>query len=162
PELRDVLRASSLDLAASNFTTMDQVVEDSFGSQKMAAELLEIFAASALLLTLTGIYGVLAYFVAQRQRELGVRIALGAQHWNIMNLILQQAGWMLMAGLVLGAAAAYLTSKWLKVFLYGVKSNDPWTMLSVAVILLLGGVISSLVPAWRAASINPAEIIRAE
>jgi predicted permease len=162
PELRDVLRASSSDLAASRFTTMDQVVEDSFGSQKMAAELLEIFAASALLLTLTGIYGVLAYFVAQRTRELGVRIALGAQHWNIVNLILKQAGWMLMAGLVLGASAAYLTSKWLKVFLYDVKSDDPWTMVSVAVILLLGGLISSLVPAWRAASVNPAEIIRAE
>jgi ABC-type antimicrobial peptide transport system permease subunit len=128
----------------------------------MAAELLEIFAAAALLLTLTGIYGVLAYFVAQRRRELGVRMALGAQRWKIVNLILQQAGWMLSTGLVLGAAAAYLTSKWLNVFLYGVKSNDPWTMVSVAVILLLGALISSLVPAWRAASINPAEIIRSE
>jgi len=161
-ELRNVLRASSSDLAESRFTTMEQVVEDSFGSQKMAAELLEIFAASALLLTVTGIYGVLAYFVAQRQRELGVRIALGAQYWNIVNLILLQAGWMLMAGLILGAAVAYLTSKWLKVFLYGVKSDDPWTMVSVAVILLLGGLMSSLIPAWRAASVNPAEIIRAE
>ena len=161
-ELRNVLRASSSDLAESRFTTMEQVVEDSFGSQKMAAELLEIFAASALLLTVTGIYGVLAYFVAQRQRELGVRIALGAQQWNIVNLILQQAGWMLMTGLILGAAVAYLMSKWLKVFLYGVKSGDPWTMVSVAVILLLGGLMSSLVPAWRAASVNPADIIRAE
>jgi predicted permease len=161
-ELRNVLRVSSSDLAESRFTTMEQVVEDSFGSQKMAAELLEIFAASALLLTVTGIYGVLAYFVAQRQREIGVRIALGAQHWNIVNLILRQASSMLMAGLLLGAALAYLTSEWLKVFLYGVKSDDPWTMVSVAVILLLGGLISSLVPAWRAASVNPAEIIRAE
>ena len=161
-ELRNVLRVSSSDLAESRFTTMEQVVEDSFGSQKMAAELLEIFAASALLLTITGIYSVLAYFVAQRQREIGVRIALGAQHWNIVNLILRQASSMLMAGLLLGAALAYLTSEWLKVFLYGVKSDDPWTMVSVAVILLLGGLMSSLVPAWRAASVNPAEIIRAE
>jgi ABC-type lipoprotein release transport system permease subunit len=67
-----------------------------------------------------------------------------------------------MTGLILGAALAYLMSKWLKVFLYGVKSGDPWTMVSVAVILLLGGLMSSLVPAWRAASVNPAEIIRAE
>ena len=91
-----------------------------------------------------------------------MRIALGAQHWNIVNLILRQAGWMLMAGLLLGACVAYLTSAWLKVFLCDVKSDDPRTMVSVAIILVLGGLLSSLVPAWRAASVNPAEIMRAE
>ena len=162
PELRTVMRASSPDLAASTFTTMDQVMEESFGSQKLAAELLEIFAASALLLTLSGIYGVLAYFVVQRQRELGVRIALGAQRSHIMGLIMRQACWMLGIGLVFGLGLAYLSSRWLKVFLYDVKTNDPWTGAAVAALLLVGGILAALVPARRASSVNPVEMIRME
>jgi putative ABC transport system permease protein len=162
PELRNVLRASSSDLAASTFTTMDQVVKDSIGSQRLAAELLEIFAGSALFLTLAGVYGVLAYFVAQRQRDLGVRIALGAQRSHIIRLIVRQAFWMLGTGLIFGMGTAYLASKWLTVFLYGVKTNDPWTEGAVAILLLVGGMIASLVPARRAASVNPVDMIRAE
>jgi predicted permease len=162
PELRDVLRASSPDLAASNFTTMDKVVEESFGSQKLAAELLEIFAASALLLTLSGIYGVLAYFVTQRQRELGIRIALGAQRSHIRGLILRQACWMLGMGLIFGTGFAYLSSRWLKVFLYDVKTNDPWTGAAVAGLMFAGGILAALIPAHRAASVDPVEMIRAE
>ncbi len=162
PELRNVLRASSPDLAASTFTTMDQVVEESYGSQKLAAELLEIFAGSALLLTLGGIYGVLAYYVAQRQRELGIRIALGAQQSHIRGLIISQACWMLGTGLVLGISLAYLSSRWLKVFLYDVKTSDPWTGVAVAVLLFAGGILASLIPARRATSVNPAEMIRTE
>jgi len=162
PELRNVLRASSPDLAASTFTTMDEVVEESFGSQKLAADLLEIFAGSALLLTLAGIYGVLAYFVAQRQRELGIRIALGAQQSHIRGLIIKQACWMLGTGLVFGIGLAYLSSRWLKVFLYDVKASDPWTGVAVAILLFAGGIAASLVPARRAASVNPVEMIRTE
>lgn len=162
PELRNVLRASSPDLAASTFTTMDQVVEESFGSQKLAAGLLEIFAGSALLLTLAGVYGVLAYFVAQRQREIGVRIALGAQQSHIRGLIIGQACWMLGTGLVLGTGLAYLFSRTLKVFLYDVKTSDPWTGAIVATVLFAGGICAALIPARRAASLNPVEIIRAE
>jgi predicted permease len=162
PELRNVLRASSPDLAASTFTTMDQVVEDSFGSQQLAAELLEIFAGSALLLTLAGIYGVLAYFVAQRQRELGVRIALGAQRSHIFRLVLGQTCWMVGLGLILGMGSATLAGKWITVFLYEVKTSDPWTGAAVVFLMAGGGIIASLVPARRAASVNPVDVIRAE
>ena len=79
PELRDIMRTASPDLTSSTFSTMDQIVEDSFGSQNLAAELLEIFGGSALLLCLTGIYGLLAYLVAQQRREMGLRIALGVK-----------------------------------------------------------------------------------
>lgn len=162
PELRNVLRISSPDLAASTFTTMDEVAEESFGSQKLAAELLQIFAASALLLTLAGIYGVLAYFVAQRQRELGIRIALGAQRSHIRGLILSQACWMLGTGLVIGTGLAWLSGRWLKVFLYDVKTGDPWIGVAVALLLSTGGILASLIPARRAASVNPVEMIRTE
>jgi ABC-type antimicrobial peptide transport system permease subunit len=141
---------------------MDQIVADSFGSQNLAAQLLEIFAASALLLTLTGIYGVLAYFVAQRRREIGVRIALGAQRFHIRTLVFRQACWMLGTGLVLGTFLAYLSGRWLKVFLYDVKANDPWTGVIVAIMVFGGGICAALIPAHRAASVNPVEMIRAE
>lgn len=146
PELRNVLRSSSPDLVASTFTTMDQIVADSFGSQKLATQLLEIFATSALLLTLAGIYGVLAYFVAQGQLEIGVRIALGAQRFHIRALIISEACWMLGTGLVLGTGLAFLSSRWLKVFLYDVKANNPWTGVIVAIVVFGGG---SVRPSFR-------------
>jgi ABC-type antimicrobial peptide transport system permease subunit len=162
PELREALRAASPDFSASTFSTMDQVVEDSFGNQNLAAHLLEIFGGSALLLCLAGIYGLLSYLVAQRRQEIGVRIALGAQQWNVMSLILRQAGWMLAAGLGIGLGLAYLGTSALRTLLYGVKAGDPWTVCIVSLVLLVGGIAASLVPARRAALVDPTEALRAE
>jgi ABC-type antimicrobial peptide transport system permease subunit len=161
-ELREVMRAASPDLGASDFSTMDQVVEDSFGSQNLAAELLEIFGGSALLLCLAGIYGLLAYLVAQRQREMGLRLALGAQRWHVMGLVMRQASWMLGIGLAAGLGLAYLAGAGLKTFLYGVKSNDPWTLAGVTAVLFIGGVAAAWIPARRAARVDPMEALRAE
>jgi predicted permease len=162
PELRDLMRKASPDLADSKFTTMDQIVEDSFGDQKLAAELLEIFAASALLLCIAGIYGLLAYLVAQRTREMGLRIALGAQRWNVMWLILRQTGWMLAAGLGIGLALAYFGSLGLRTFLYGVKPDDPWTLAAVTLLLLVSGLAAAYLPARRAANVDPMQALRTE
>ena len=161
-EIRDVMRAASSDLAGSRFETMDQVVEDSFGSQNLAARILEIFGGSALLLCLAGIYGLLAYLVAQRRREMGLRIALGARRWSLMWLVLRQAGWMLAVGLAAGVVLAWGTSAGLRTFLFGVKPADPWTMAAVVVVLFVGGLGAAVVPARRAAGVEPAEVLRAE
>jgi len=162
PELRQALRTASPDLAASTFSTMDQVVEDSFGSQNLAAHLLEIFGGSALLLCLAGIYGLLSYLVAQRRREIGLRIALGAQEWNVMGLILRQAGWMLVAGLAIGLALAYFGTRGLETLLYEVKADDPWTMVAVALVMFAGGLAAAALPARRASRVDPTEALRAE
>jgi ABC-type antimicrobial peptide transport system permease subunit len=162
PELRDLLRQASPELANSTFSTMDQIVEDSFGSQRLAAHLLEVFGGSALLLCVAGLYGLLAYVVTQRTRELGLRIALGAQRGNLLWLVLRQAGTMLLAGVVVGLGLAWVSGRLVRGFLYGVKAHDAWTLAAAAVVLFLSGMLAAYLPARRAAQVNPMEALRAE
>jgi predicted permease len=162
PELRELMRRASPELADSTFTTMDQVVEDSYGSQQLAAQLLIVFGGAALLVCITGIYGLLAYLVAHRTKELGLRIALGAQRGDVMGLVLRQAGWMLLAGSTLGLILAYMTSLLLRTFLYNVTAHDPWTMAAVTLLLVAGGLAASFIPARRAARVDPIEALRTE
>jgi predicted permease len=162
PELRELMRQASPELSDSTFTTMDQVVEDSYGSQQLAARLLIVFGGSALLVCITGIYGLLAYLVAHRTKELGLRIALGAQRSDVMWLVLRQAGWMLIAGSSLGLILAYMTSLLLRTFLYEITAHDPWTMAAVTALLVGGGLAASCIPARRAAMVNPIEALRTE
>ncbi|HET9307748.1 MAG TPA: ABC transporter permease [Candidatus Sulfotelmatobacter sp.] len=162
PELRRLMQDASPELATSNFTTMDQVVEDSYGSQQLAARILEMFGGCALLLCVAGIYGLLAYLVTQRTRELGLRIALGAQRSDVMWLVLRQATWMLLVGSGIGLVLAYLSSVLLKTFLYGVKPNDPWTMGVVTLLLMGGGIAAAYLPARRAAGVDPMQALRTE
>lgn len=161
-ELRRVLREASPELANSTFTTMDQVVEDSYGSQQLAARLLETFGGTALVLCLAGIYGLLAYLVTQRTRELGIRLALGAQRRRVMAMVLRQAGEMLLCGLVVGLMLAYVSARLLRTLLYGVTVHDPWTMAGVTLMLLAGGLAAAYWPARRAARVDPMEALRSE
>jgi putative ABC transport system permease protein len=162
PELRELMRQASPELSDSTFTTMDQVVEDSYGSQQLAARLLIVFGGSALLVCITGIYGLLAYLVAHRTKELGLRIALGAQRGDVMWLVLRQASWMLIVGSSLGLILAYMTSLLLRTFLYDITAHDPWTMGAVTALLVGGGLAASYIPARRAAMVNPIEALRTE
>ncbi|HEY2002380.1 MAG TPA: ABC transporter permease [Acidobacteriaceae bacterium] len=162
PELRRLMREASPELANSTFTTMNQVVEDSYGSQQLAARLLEIFGGTALVLCIAGIYGLLAYLVTQRTRELGIRIALGAQRSRVMGMVLRKASGMLLCGLAAGLLLAYATSRLLRTLLYGVQPHDPWTMAAVTLVLLAGGLAASYLPARRAASVDPMEALRSE
>ena len=162
PEIRDVLRQARPELANSTITTMDQIVEDSFGSQRLAAHLLEIFGGSALLLCVAGLYGLLAYVVTQRTRELGVRIALGARPADLSWLVLRQAGAMLLVGVAVGTTLAWASARLMRGFLYGVQAHDAWTLAGAAVVLFASGMLAAYVPARRAAAVNPMEALRAE
>jgi ABC-type antimicrobial peptide transport system permease subunit len=121
-----------------------------------------VFGGSALLVCITGIYGLLAYLVAHRTKELGLRIALGARRGDVMWLVLRQAGWMLLAGSTLGLVLAYVTSLLLRTFLYNITAHDPWTMAAVTLLLVGGGLAVSCVPARRAATVDPMEALRTE
>jgi hypothetical protein len=162
PELREVLRQADPALAGSNFTTMDQVVEDSFGSQRLAAHLLEIFGGSALLLCVTGLYGLLAYVVSQRTRELGVRLALGARRGDLLWLVMRQASVMLVCGVVVGLGLAVASGRVVRSYLYGVSARDGWTLGFVALVLMIAGLLAAYLPARRAARVDPMEALRAE
>jgi predicted lysophospholipase L1 biosynthesis ABC-type transport system permease subunit len=162
PEIRAALKQASPELANSTFSTMDQIVEDSFGSQRLAAHLLEIFGGSALLLCVAGLYGLLAYVVSQRTRELGLRIALGAQRADLSWLVLRQAGGMLLIGVAVGAGLAWASARLVRGFLYGVQAHDGWTLAGAAVLLFLSGMLAAYIPARRAANVDPMEALRAE
>jgi predicted permease len=162
PELRDILRRASPEFANVTITTMDQIVEDSYGSQRLAAHLLEIFGGAALLLCAAGLYGLLAYVVTQRTRELGVRIALGASRAHLLWIVMRQAGEMLLAGLAAGAALTFASARLVRGFLYGVSPHDASTLLWAAAVLLATGLLTAYFPARRAARVDPMEALRAE
>lgn len=162
PELRNVLGQASPELRNAKITTMDQIVEDSYGSQRLAAHLLEFFGGSALVLCIAGLYGLLAYIVAQRTRELGVRIALGASRGRLLWLVMRQAGAMLLVGVAAGSALAFAAGWLVRGFLYGVGVHDGWTMALAALLLVVSGLTAAYLPARRAAGVDPMQALRTE
>lgn len=162
PELRRVLKQSDPALANSKIETMDQIVAESYGSQTLAAHVLEFFGATALLLCISGLYGLLAYMVAQRRKEIGVRMALGAPREAVQRLVLKQAVWMIVPGVLLGAVLSWVTAHLVRSYVYGVSAHDHWTLLAAILLLLTSGLAAAWLPAARAASVQPAEAIREE
>jgi predicted permease len=120
------------------------------------------FAAIALVLGVVGLYGVIAYSVSQRTREIGVRMALGAQRSSVYRLVMRQAGWLIAAGLTIGLLCSVGASLLIRNLLFGVEAWDAVTLTGVAISLGLASIAASFLPARRAASINPIEALRAE
>ena len=146
----------------NSIQTMPQHIDDQLGSQTLAARLLWIFAIAAVLIAAAGLYGLLSYSVGQRTREIGVRLALGAQREDVLRMILRQASRLLVAGLSIGILAAFFTTRLVRSFLFGVAQHDLLTIVAVSVLLLAVGLVASYVPARRAAKIEPVEALRAE
>ncbi|HLJ77478.1 MAG TPA: ABC transporter permease [Acidobacteriaceae bacterium] len=158
---RDV-HALQPDIAVEGLQPMRQVIDDALGGQTLAARLLGIFGVCALLIAIAGIYGLLAYSVSQRTRELGVRIALGAEPADIVWLILRHALTLLGFGIGIGLVVAWAAGGLMRSYLYGAVANDLETILVVVVILGLCCLAASYLPARRAASTDPVEALRAE
>jgi predicted permease len=160
--VRDAVHELNPNLAFADQTTMQQVVDNSLGGQTLAARLLAIFGFVALLIAVAGIYGLLAYSVSQRTRELGLRIALGAQRENILWLVLRHALLLLVTGMAVGLGVAWAGSSVLRSFLYGAAAWNAATILLVVLTLGLCGLAASYLPARRAASVDPIEALRTE
>ncbi len=155
PELRHVMQQLNPDLASTDIRTMDQIVDDAMGSQILAAHLLEALGGLALLVALAGLYSLLAYLVTLRTRELGLRLALGAQRGDILSLVLRSAGVLLLTGTATGIAVSLFTAHLLHSLLFGVRQYDPVTLITAPALLLLVGTFAAWLPARRAASLEP-------
>jgi predicted permease len=162
PDLNRALRELNPDLAGSKIRTMDQIVEDSMGSQLLAAHLLEALGGLALLVALAGLYSLLTYLVTLRTRELGLRLALGAQREDILTLVLRGAGALLATGTLVGVGISLLAAHLLHSFLFGVKQYDALTLVAAPALLLCVGTLAAWLPARRAAALEPMQALRME
>jgi hypothetical protein len=144
---------------------MEEIAAASIGPQRLSLRLLTIFAMLALLLACVGNYGMMSYSVAQREQEFGIRMALGASHFDVSRVVMRQSLTTVLIGLLTGLAATLLLGRILSSFsalLYGVKIFDPLTFTGVSLILTGASLLSSLIPAQRAARANPADALRAD
>ncbi len=146
----------------SEAATMESALARNIAPRKFSAGLLTLFAAVALLLAAIGAYGVMNYTVTERTRELGIRIALGAQKGDVLRLIFGQSLRLALAGLGLGFLASLILTRWLKSFLFGVSATDPWTFAVIAVILIAVALLACYLPARRAAKVEPTVALRYE
>jgi putative ABC transport system permease protein len=161
-EMRDALRALDPDLAVGEIKTMGDLVSAASARRRFQVSLLTVFAGIALFLALVGLYGLMAYSVSTRTREVGIRMALGAQRSDVMLLVVRKAALLLTLGLCAGVFASWFATRALNTFLFGVQQHDLVTTASVCVLLAVCGLPAALLPARRAASIDPIEALRTE
>jgi ABC-type antimicrobial peptide transport system permease subunit len=164
PALVKAVHAIDPNIGVRNEVTMVQQINDSETAylHRSSAWLVSGFAALALLLSVVGLYGVIAYSVSQRTREIGVRMALGAQRSSVYQLILKEASWLIALGIVAGLGGSIAVTALMGKLLFGVHSWDMPTLAAVALLLGLSALVASYIPARRAASVNPVEALRAE
>jgi putative ABC transport system permease protein len=157
---RDAIRAVDVDLPIANVRPLASLVDDSVAQPKFSMLLLAAFGAFALVLACVGIYGVVSYSVAQRTREIGVRVALGASRSNIFGMILGQGARLAGLGIAIGIAAALGVTRMMSSFLYEVRPADPATFVVVCVILLSVTALACYLPARRATRVDPLVALR--
>jgi ABC-type antimicrobial peptide transport system permease subunit len=150
------------DQPVTDVMTMDDLVDNSLSQRRFSMLLLAAFAVLALLLAAVGIYSVLAFAVRRRVREIGIRVALGAEVKDILRLIVTEGMKPALIGLLLGVASALALGKVLASFIYGIAAYDPLTFTAVAALLAAVALLASIIPAYRAARIEPTRALREE
>jgi predicted permease len=160
--VRDQVAALNKDQAVFNVRTMEQIVEQSVAPRRFSMLLLAVFAVVALGLASLGIYGTMSYAVAQRTREIGVRMALGAQSGNVLRLVIGQGMKLALAGVGLGLGLSVALTRTIKNLLFGVSATDPATFTAIALVLTMVALLACWIPARRATKVDPMVALRHE
>ncbi len=158
--VRNAIWAVDKDQPVSNLRSMDEIVSEAVARQRFSMLLLGIFAALAMVLAAVGIYGVMSYSIAQRTREIGLRIALGAQKSDVLKMILRQGLRFVAAGLAIGLAASFVLTRVMASLLFGISATDPATFVSISLVLIAVALLASYIPAVRAMKIDPMLALR--
>jgi putative ABC transport system permease protein len=158
--IREALRAVDPELALAEPMTIDAVIADQTTDRRLSTMLLGLFTASGVMLALIGVYGVVAYFVAQRTKEIGVRVALGARRADILLLVLGQGLRLAVIGIALGAAGAFAMRSVLSRFLFAVAATDPTILVGVPLLIASIAMAACYLPAYRATRLDPARALR--
>jgi putative ABC transport system permease protein len=162
PELREAIRQADPDVALFEIRSADDLVSRSIGAPRFQTTLLSVFGGAALLLASLGLYGLLAYSVARRTREIGIRSALGAGRTNLIWLVLREGLGRCLAGLAVGIVASLGAGRLLSGMLYGVQPTDAAVLAAVAAVLGVVSLAASYLPARRAARVDPITALRSE
>lgn len=162
PAVQQAVWSVNKSVPLGNPRTMNDIIARSLLQKKFTMLLLSIFAGAALLLAAIGLYGVISYSVAQRTRELGIRIALGAQKRDVLRLILRQGMTLVAAGVIFGIAASLGLTRLIASLLYGISASDPITFLLLSAALMLVAFIACWLPARRASAVDPIVALHAE
>lgn len=160
--IRGAVQGVDSKLVLDTFRTMDQQIDDNVATERMIALLASGFGILAAILAAVGLYGVLAYSTAQRTREIGVRMALGASRMSVVQMVLLEVLRLAGTGVIIAVPVAVVFSRFLRTQLYGVSNWDPLTLLAVVFLVTMVAVIAALLPARRAAAIDPIKALRYE
>ena len=160
--LAAAVRRADPDQPTYGIRTMEELIANAAASRRFALLLLGAFAALALLLAAVGIYGVMAFVVGQRTREIGIRVALGAMPGEVVRLVLREALMLAASAVVLGASSALILTRFLRGMLFEVRATDPWTYAAIAALLAATAAFASWRPAARASRVDPVVALRAE
>ena len=160
--VRNAIWAVDKDQPVSNMRPMEDVVASALARQRFSMLLLAVFAGLALVLAAVGIYGVMSYSVAQQTREIGIRMALGAQRTDVLKMTVMQSLKLVGVGLVIGLVSAFILTRVMSGLLYGISAPDPVTFLSIAFVLLAVALLASYIPALRATRVDPMIALRAQ
>jgi predicted permease len=160
PQIRHEVQGIDPGLPVFHVASMHEVIDSSLAPRRFSADMVGGFAALAIFLASLGIYGLLAYMVSQRSREIGLRMALGAQPADVVKLILGKGIVVSAVGILVGVLLARSTASMMATLLYGVRPNDPMVFLAVPLLLLAVAILSSYIPAWRATKVDPIIALR--
>jgi ABC-type antimicrobial peptide transport system permease subunit len=158
--IRAAVKSLDAEVPVAKLGSMDDIVSRALTKQRFNTLLLAIFALTALALATIGLYGVMAFLVSQRTREIGIRMALGGEPGAIRRMILREGMLICSTGLLIGGAASVGVSRMLRGLLFGVAANDPLTYASIGLLLLAVGCAASYGPARRATRVNPIAALR--